>query len=464
MIPLRHRLAGLAFPPGERRDELIGTLADAEEDGTRAPGPLESVNILWHGLRARLGRPGNHLVVPFALVMMLLGAFAGGAVATRLAWAFVPPLPTGDRAAEISGTVFPGLTVYGGGEAADFATEPSAEGGPVYGFVDHTVTHTAETRNTVDYGRDARARLTAAGWETHDLYDQERGGDYQFWAQRDGLILRFTIVYRAGVPSYDSDGGATYTLSRTPPAWIWWAAPAGAPIGALVTYLVFGWVSRRTDREDSPIVVLAMIYLFPLLFTSLFVWEGVKEWWRPGVASPQLRPFWAPTLYDFAAFPTMLLLFMTAGAILLAAAHRPYPLAGLWSLLSRRPRLRRAGTAAVALLLLVPAGVWAVGALRPCGPDGLPVQPTATEARLSLQARVYVTAESTQDERNLLQAAIGRTGGSPGWHGDQRGELPIGCGAPVPWFDVAFTGPGMFGRLQAEVTGLPGVLAVHRAA
>ncbi|MDP9792782.1 hypothetical protein J2S43_001294 [Catenuloplanes nepalensis] len=459
--PLGHRLAALAFPPGQRREELLDTLA---ESGERL-GMREAADILWHGARARLGRPGNHLVVPFAMVAMLLGAFTVAVLATQLAWRFVPPLPDGERAAEIGNTVFPGIRVYGGGDVPDFVGEPDAEAGLVHGYVDYVIgEHTEATRAVADYTAGAHDRLAAAGWAVHPIAATEYGG-HRFWAQRDGLVLQYEIWHHAGVPWYDSDGGAHYSLSRATPDRVWWAAPAGAPIGALVGFLLFGWVSRRTERAGGAVALLLLAYAFPLLGVLLFMTEAVRMWWRPDPAAPPVQPFWRPLFYDVSAFPTLLLMLLTAGALLLAALVPPFPLPRVRALITRHHRVLL-GAAAV---IVTGATVMAfTGGDGTCDPDGTPPPLTAAEIRRSRDARVIVDPRSTQDERNLLQAAIGRTGGSPAWRGNSdRGDTvaTIGCmPADTLWFDVSYTTPGMYDRLVNEVSGLPGVLSVHRTA
>ncbi|GAB7044110.1 MULTISPECIES: hypothetical protein [Catenuloplanes] len=453
-----HRLAALAFPPGPRRAELLDTLA---ESGERLSA-RETADILWHGARARLGRPKNPLVVPLALLVMVLGAFVGGVASTRVAWAAVPPLPSGDRAAALNDVVFPGLHVYGGGDVPDFVPAPDAEGGPIHGYVTYLAEHTDATRDVAGYTAGARARLTAAGWTVHDLVvipgvPAEPG----FWAERDGLVLEFSARYWPDLPAYDSDGHVAYSLSRAAPEWMRWAALPGAPAGAVVAFLVFGWVSRRTEHGDSPIGLLAMIWVLPLPLVLLFGWEAVRIWWHgPEPGYPPVIPFWQPLVYDFAAGPTYALIFLTLGALLIAAAQRPFPFPV--ALVARHPRRWLAGAATV----LVAAGAgWAAGAIGPCDPDGVPDQPAVAAARDGTTARVYVDPAATEDQRNLIQAAIGRAGGLAEWHGTETRDGPttlsVGCPVTTPWFDVTWTVPGMVDRLRHQAGDEPGVVAIR---
>ncbi|GAB7046839.1 hypothetical protein [Catenuloplanes indicus] len=449
--PLPHRLAALAFPPGPRREELLDTLA---ESGARL-GVREAADILWHGARARLGRPKNPLVVPLAVLVMILGAFAGAVASTRVAWLAVPALPGGDRAAALNDLVFPGLHVYGGGDVPDFVSAPDAEGGPIHGYVTYVVEHTDATRDVAAYTAGARERLTAAGWTVHDLVAiPGEPADPGFWARRDGLVLEFATHYWPDLPAYDSDGSVSYSLSRAAPEWMRWAALPGALAGVIVAFLAFGWVSRRTEHGDAPIGPLAMFWVLPLPPVLLFGWQGVTIWWSgPEPGYPPVIPFWQPLVYDFAAGPTYLLIFLTLGALLVAACRRPFPFA----FVARHPRRWLAGATTA---LVAGGAVWVAGALGPCG-----IPAPAAAAPDSTTAQVYVSPAATEDQRNLIQAAIGRAGGSPLWRGaDSRAgttTLSIGCTSATPWFDVSWTVPGMFERLQHQAGSEPGVVAIR---
>jgi hypothetical protein len=465
VTPLRHRLAALAFPPGQRRDELTDTLAEAEEEsGRRGPRPREVLDLLWHGARARLGRPKNPLVVPVAVIWVILGAFAGAVVTTQLAWLTVPPLPGDERAAQISDTVFPGLHVFGGGDVADFVPERGAESGLVNGYVNYSVKHTDATRDVDAYEAGARDRLAAAGWTVHDTSSAELGPG--FWAARDGLVLQFSIWYWPDLPSYDSDGGASYRLSRATPDRMWAAALPGAPVGAMAAFLVLGWISRRTVRATDGMAVLSVVAAFPLLLVAPATVQGVRAWWRTDPAYPPTEPFWRPLFYDITAFATVLLMLLAAIAVLVAALQRPFPLPRLRGLLTRPP-VWRAGLAAASVALVAVAGMWLTGAVQPCDPDGVPEPLTGAPARTSKDARVYVDPAATDDQRNLIQAAVGRTGGGYSWHPQRSAGGPIGllgCGAATPWFEIFYDSPGMTERLEHELAGLPGVVAVRQTA
>ena len=92
-----------AYPPGRRRTELLDTF---EEAGRSRPSPREALNLLRHGLRARLGRPASRGVVVLATMIALVTGFLGASVFARVGWELVPGYP--DTTA-VSETLFPGL-------------------------------------------------------------------------------------------------------------------------------------------------------------------------------------------------------------------------------------------------------------------------------------------------------------------------------------------------------------------
>ena len=151
------------YPRGPRRDELLDTLVECAPPGRRRPTPREVVNLTWHGSRARLGRPRSRGIVVLALFVALAGGLLGAAGANRLGWHAVEPLPAGAEAAGIRDTVFPGLTVWGGGDAADIVSQSDGEG-IEYGYAVSWVKHTSATRDVAAYTAGVRARLEAAGW------------------------------------------------------------------------------------------------------------------------------------------------------------------------------------------------------------------------------------------------------------------------------------------------------------
>jgi hypothetical protein len=144
--------------------------------------------------------------------------------------------------------------------------------------------------------------------------------------------------------------------------------------------------------------------------------------------------------------------------------------------LRRRPRRAVALTAAASLL--VGLGVYGLvtrqlmpASCTPSVPAGIVDPP---DARMGYQARVFISRQATDDERNLAQAAIGRgLGGgmvfagnlnAPGFsapycaHG--RLDAEVAEALPGHW-TVDLASPGLFGGLAAEMMAMPGVVAVQ---
>src|ERR1700754_2988303 len=91
-----------AYPRGPRRDELLDTLLEAAPADRRRPTLKEGVNLIRHGLRARLGYPRSRAVVVMVFRTGLIGAYFGGAATSRLGWQFASPVPSAATAATVT--------------------------------------------------------------------------------------------------------------------------------------------------------------------------------------------------------------------------------------------------------------------------------------------------------------------------------------------------------------------------
>ena len=470
-----YRLLLRVYPPGPRRDELLGTLLECAAPDRRWPRPGETLNLVRHGMRARLGRPAGRAVVVFAVLVALACGFAGASGAARLAWEAAPPLPSGAESDALKRTVFPGLTAHGGGDAPVLVPHGDGEG-LRYGFADYWVEHTAATRDVRAYTDGVRERLAAAGWELRSdvVFEDEPDAvtpvdTVGFWATRDDLVLAWTATLWGDRAWYDSDGAAAFQLSRGTPALVGAATTGGALLGALLGWLLTGFVSRRTEPLPGAGAVaglltgLALVLLLP---ATLYAWGSTAE---PG--GPDVEPFWMGFVY-LGTVPAVL-----AGLLGLLVL-------GLAALPGSRRR-HRAGVAGALVLLvagLVAAGwyrdarpAWA-GA-RPCAPAGVPAEPDPDAARLSRAARVFIAQDTPPEQRNLIDAAIFRVWGttalnfsydptSSAYRHAYCGGAPLaaGAGMRLPYFwDVDLSSPGVYPALVAEVQPMPGVLAVRRA-
>ena len=497
------------YPPGSRRDELLDTLLECAPEGRRRPALGEAVNLVRFGARARLGRPCSAMVVVIAVFVALVGAFLGAAGAARLSWETAPALPSGAEAAELTSTVFPGMTVWGGGDAGLFVDRPDGEG-IEYGYADYWVKHTPATRDVAGFAEATRQRLEAAGWQIRSAVlpsvypgmeptPEEQRYTRSFWATRDGLVLDFSIDYRPDVPWYDSDGSARFQLSRAAPAQVLGATVLGALLGAMAGWLLTGWVSRRTEpsRVLTAVVTLttsfALFLMLPALLLSL---PAILQWIGP----PDERvtePFWAGLVY-LGDGPAILAGFLVLGILPVSALPRSP--AALQDRIRQgratRRRLRRAlslrglrqrpvtfvalltGVAMLSVVGLQKADTALAAERQQCAPRVPPAAADPADTRLSRVSRIFVSTQATPDQLNLIEAAIHRVTATAGYSfnrdslsadfrttycGDAR--LPQALGRILPWYyTVWFSSPGAFGALEAEVGLMPGVLAVQLAA
>lgn len=342
----RYRRALWAYPPGPRREELLDTLLESAPEGRRRPTVRERGNLLRHGLRARLARPGSHGVVALAVLVSLFAGFLAASTAHAIALTVSPDLPRGAALAEIEESLFPGLvpwadqdgdvlTDLGGlGDDLSYATVTLA---PEQRFI--AGDHARWTEETV-------TRLVAAGWDV--------GAVTVVSSASDGLVTDGTFV-QAG------RGGLTLELNTTtatagafdvnavirrypPPAAAWIALAAGLP-AALLGWLVFAWGSRRTEEADGVVrflirepVVAAAVIMSPLIVDGL---AGLgSEVLRLGVLR---EPFWALAVtwgYDYTLLA--LALYGLALTVIVGAGHRGQRRAAATS-----AEIRSAGTGAV---------------------------------------------------------------------------------------------------------------------
>ncbi|WP_249999024.1 hypothetical protein [Actinoplanes sp. M2I2] len=416
---------------------------------------------------------GLILAVFVALAAAYVGAFAAG----RVGLEYAPPLPSAAERESLTATAFPGLRVFGGGEAETI--EPFGDGeGVKYGSVGYWVKHTEATRDVTTYTAGVRDRLAADGWRIHDFATPaaeplvDGGAEYKatFWATKSGLILSFSDHYWTGRPSYDSPGAAAFDLWRSPPPWITGLSWAGAAAGGLVALLLTWWVSRRAGPRARPIVagaaVVAVVFLLPSLMT-------------PGEELPGDSPWWGG-FYHLGRGPALLSAWIAGGIVLFALAQVG-PVRATFGLLGRHLRRRPKTAAAVVLLAVlafaVPSVLRQPGVSGPeCRPAGLPAEAPAAETRTSRHVKIFVDNSATEQERALIDAAIFRSrSGSLGeliWQPGSAGFRETYCdGGPIPgdavaalpyYFDVELANPAYLPALTEEVTGLAGVLAVHR--
>lgn len=467
-----------AYPRGPRREELLDTLLEAAPPGRRRPTVGEGVNLLRHGLRARLGYPRSRAVVVLAFLVGLLGAYLGGAAGSRLGWQFACPVPSAATAGPITATVLPGLRVWGGGAPAVIVPQSDGEG-IEYAYASYWVRHTAATRDLTGYAEGARQRLAAAGWRIHDytyrapedMVDGGQDSSAAFWADRAGLVLGYQAALYTGMPDYDSDGGVTVTLRRSEPGWLGLFSWPAAVLGFALSWLTAAWTSRRlySSGVPGPLPGIATGFMLFLFLPSLLLF--------PVPDSPGQAPWWAglDNAYGWLELPIVL------GGLMVAGAAVP-ELGRAFRFLRRRPRVAAAGAAVI--LLGAVAAVALPVALRkspavppPCRPAaGPPPAPADDAVRDSRWVHVYVDPASTPHQRALVTAAMRRSWagsdsdlvwdpGSAAFRAEYCGgaTVPAAAVASLPYFfPFELDVPTDYPALLQEVQGMPGVVAVHR--
>ena len=112
----RYRRLLFAYPRGYRRArgaELVGALLDAAPPGRSRPTVREAVDLVRHGLRARLGRPASRSVVAWAVLTAVISGVFTAAFATRAAWETARPVPRTAEARAMLAEILPGQEFAG---------------------------------------------------------------------------------------------------------------------------------------------------------------------------------------------------------------------------------------------------------------------------------------------------------------------------------------------------------------
>ena len=476
LVRAYRRLVRLFYPPGARREELLDTLIECAPPGRRRPTPAEVVNLVRHGSRARLGRPRSTGVVVLAVFVALAAGFAGASGASRLGLEAVGSLPVGAEAAEINRTVFPGLTVWGGGDAAKIVTQGDGDG-VEYGYAISWVKSTPATRDVAGFTAAARARLEAAGWtvtavepplDETDMVSANPGDRAAgFTAARGALALHFTDALYPGAPWYDGDGNATYLIWHQQPWWLTGCAWAGGLLAAVLSWLLTGWMSRRLRSPGGAALGAAgaLCCVLGVLPAALLALPDAG-----GGADETESPYWQGLVY-FGSGPAALAGIVAMLMVAVVFVAKP---PAVWA-------RHRTGLLAALLVAVVAGGAGlgmstlgtphlAVGSCTPAVPSGVVDPPSA---RLSYRSRIFIDPATPAEERNLIEAAFRRSFGggynfsgrpTPGFtdafcgHGQVAGDVAD----KLPWYwSIDLGSPGLFGGMADEVKGMPGIVAIQ---
>ncbi|SDS71190.1 permease-like cell division protein FtsX [Actinoplanes derwentensis] len=278
--------------------------------------------------------------------------------------------------------------------------------------------------------------------------------------------MRFddTIVEKQA--PWDSEGSVSFDVPRRPSGVLWAVVIVGGLAGALATWLFTGWVARRVESRPElpvPAAVVAGIALLMLLPTAAFAWlwpldDSMASGAELGLIGLHLLLSW-----------TRVLVLLTVLVFALPAAF-PQP-----------RRLLAAGVATLALAAVVFAG--SARALFPATPavtagSCVPAVPAADDPHSSW-AFVFIRSQTIAEQRNYIEAAISRNPGvySYGFVAEDPASQPYrdayrdgrplpagtGTGSGLPYFwQVDLNNPGgLIAGLAAEVSGMPGVIAVR---
>jgi len=320
---MRPPLALYAYPRGPRRDEVLDTLLMAGAPG----GPRQSLNLLRHGLRARLGRPRSRGVVALAVAAALVAGFFTASLANWLTWQAVPGLPGPAQRAQLAELIAPGLPVAWHDWEPDDPSRAAAPFASLGGELTPRhfsayVDGTPETRQVQTYVSGLRDRLAAAGWrvlsESPADVDSETGEVFsdstEVVARDDHLILTFVDQH----DDVEPQSMLSLTVRRAEPPWVTTATILGLLAGALIGWLVTGWASRRTEgaratRLAGTPAVAALVLLVPQAAIGYLLLA-----FQAAAGGPPGAPFWTFSVTYFFGLARIGLLGL--GISLLAAA------------------------------------------------------------------------------------------------------------------------------------------------
>jgi hypothetical protein len=116
LLARRYRRLLFTYPRAYRRlrgEELLGALLDAAPSGRTRPTAGEAVNLIGHGLRARLGRPASRTVVAWAVLTVVISGVFTASFATGAAWETARPLPRTAETRAMLAEILPGQEFTG---------------------------------------------------------------------------------------------------------------------------------------------------------------------------------------------------------------------------------------------------------------------------------------------------------------------------------------------------------------
>jgi hypothetical protein len=291
-----YRLLLRVYPKGLRRGELADTLLMAAEAGHVRPGPIETLNLLRQGMRARLGRPLSRGVVVLAIFASIFSGFLSASLANRIGWEAAPALPSGAAWTQLAEMLTPGLSARwyerSDGPFRNNGGETDAAS------VSYSTDRTPATEDVDAYLAGLQQRLEAAGWTVTDTYstsptDIETGArqnnSQALTARNDALVLSFEDYFDA---TY-AEGGLRVSIYRAEPRWLTGSTLAVGLLGMLAGWLLAGWASRRLEHRPwaAPLAATTaiggLVLLIPAWLLGSLQYLGTLS----GTAGPD-SPFW----------------------------------------------------------------------------------------------------------------------------------------------------------------------------
>lgn len=291
-----YRLALRVYPKGARRGELADTLLMAAEAGHVRPGPIETLNLLRQGMRARLGRPLSRGIIVLAVSASILFGFLSASLANRAGWQAAPALPSGAARTQLAEMITPGLPAPWSESAEglfhDYGGETDAAS------VSYSTGRTQATEDVDAYLAGLQQRLEAAGWRVTDTYstsptDIETGAPHNnsqaLIARNDALVLSFEDY----VDARYAEGWVAVSIYRAEPRWLTGATLAVGLLGMLAGWLLAGWVSRRLEHRPwaTALAATAAISGFVLLIPAWLLGSLRFLGTLSGTTVPD-SPFW----------------------------------------------------------------------------------------------------------------------------------------------------------------------------
>jgi hypothetical protein len=296
-----HRWLLLSYPRDYRRERGAEILETVRDIAPARHGLSVAVNLVHHGLRARLGRPSSRSVVIWASIFTMACGLFAASFGTWLSWLSSRPLDHTELAAAVD-QLYPDervnyidgddppavFMIYGSPLSWSSVSDLLLGDGGEYslaGISASFVQLPSDTRPHVL--AELQQRLQVAGWDySEPIYSDAYGcipndprcdpasipSNITVHAQRGDNNLEVRIHAENTTPVM------AFALTRSTP---WSAYPAGIVaflLGAAGGWCLFGWASRRAER-GHPLAQGLAKFLFGF---ATFLW------WAPILLSAPL--------------------------------------------------------------------------------------------------------------------------------------------------------------------------------